>query len=77
MKKEEVRKEFFKLKNQSVNEMKDILIDLNNKFEGTKFICNYYCTEHINEGEDLEILNQERILQLFEKHQDSNYWDII
>jgi len=66
-----------KLKRQSVKEMKDILNDLNAKFKGPKFICNYYCTEHITKGKDLEILNQERILKLFEKHKDSNYWNIL
>jgi len=57
--------------------MKELLSDLNQKFEDNKFICNYYCTEYIEEGKDLEILNQERILKLFEKHKDSNYWEII
>lgn len=66
-----------KLKKQSVKEMKELLSELNQKFKGNKFICNYYCTEHIEEGKDLEILNQERILKLFEKHKDSNYWEII
>lgn len=66
-----------KLKKQSVKEMKELLSDLNQKFKGNKFICNYYCTENIEEGKDLEILNQERILKLFEKHKNSNYWEII
>lgn len=66
-----------KLKKQSIKELKELLTDLNSKFKGKKFICNYYCTERIEEGKDLEILNQERILRLFEKHKESNYWEII
>jgi hypothetical protein len=66
-----------KLKKQSVKELKVLWNDLKKKSHGKVFICNFYCTEHIEEEEDLEILNQERILKLFEKHKDSNYWDII
>jgi len=66
-----------KLKKQSVKEMKKLLSDLNKSFKGKKFICNYYCTEKIEEGKDVEILNQERIFKLFKKHGASNYWKII
>jgi len=66
-----------KLKKQSVKEMRKLLEDLRKKFEGVIFICNYYCTEQINQGEDLEILNQDRILKMFEEHKESNYWEII
>ncbi len=66
-----------KLKKQSIKEMKDILFELNKKFEGKKFVCNYYCTAKLNESEYPEILNQERILQLLNKHKESNYWKLI
>ena len=66
-----------KLKKQSIKEAKEILSNLNKKMEGENYVCNFYLAEDIPECEDKRILNQKRILDLFEKHEESNYWEII
>ena len=64
-------------KNQSINQAKEMLSKLNEDNNGENYVCNFYMTEDIPEGEYKGILNQKRILGLFEKHKESNYWEWI
>jgi len=66
-----------KLKKQSLNQMIKIHQEMKHKFGGVNFVCNFYCTDSIPEGELRYIFNQERILNLFKRHKGSDYWKII
>ena len=67
-----------KLKKQSINEAKKMLSKLNERNKNVEnYVCNFYLTEDIPEGEYKGILNQTRILALFNKHKESNYWEWI
>jgi hypothetical protein len=64
-----------KLKKQSLEDLEDILDSM--PFPGRKYVANFYCEDHLAAGEKLGIFNQDRILELFERHPESNYWKII